>query len=279
MKARRYAAGSLLALAVVGYPFLALTYSSGAPSGFSGPEQNCTACHGSFPVNSGTGAVAISAPATFTPGVPVQVTVSVTNTTPPDPSNLQGFELSTRDAAMTSARIGTYVVDGVSVQNAQGSPDYVTHTSFSNTESSWTFEWVPPVVGSPPTVTMFAAGNAANGNGVPAGDYIYATSVNLDRQGVAGEPRPDIATLQVGPITPNPVRLHAVVSVTLARTSHVSAYLVDAAGRVLRTIVDEQLGAGESLLRVTPTGLPAGTYALVLEADGERHSRRMTIVR
>jgi hypothetical protein len=279
MKALRYAAGTALTLAIAGYPFLALTYSTGAPSGFSGPEQNCSACHNDFPADSGTGSVTITAPATFTPGLPVAVTVTVNNTTPPAPVNLQGFELSSRDSATPGVRVGTYVVDGVTVQNAQGSPDFVTHTSTSNTGTSWSFQWVPPAVGAPAQVTMYAAGNAANGNGDSTGDYIYTTSVTLDRQGVAGEPVPDGSGLIVVAVAPNPVRGAAVVSVTLPTSSTVIMRIVDAAGRVVRTVTEGDLSAGESLLRLNTSGLTAGVYVLQVEAGGERVSRRLTIAR
>jgi hypothetical protein len=279
MTAIRYAAGILLAFVVAGYPFLALTYSTGAPSGFSGPEQNCSACHNDFPVDSGSGSVTITAPPVFTPGVPVLISVSVANTTPPDSVNRQGFELSTRDAAMTSTRVGTYVVDGITVQNAQGSPDFVTHTGTSNMGTVWTFEWLPPAVGSPPQVTMYAAGNAANGNGDSTGDYIYTTSVTLDRTTSAGEDGPDAAGLLLGPVSPNPVRGDAVVSITLARTLPVQAYLVDAAGRVVRTVLDAELAGGESFVRVNTRGLAAGAYVLRVVADGRQATRRLTVLR
>jgi hypothetical protein len=279
MKVLRYAAGGALTLLVAGYPFLALTYSTGAPSGFSGPEQNCSACHNDFPVNSGTGSVTITAPPTFTPGLPVQVTVSVNNTTPPDTLNRQGFELSSRDAANTSTRVGTYIVDGITVQNAQGSPDFVTHTWTSNTGTSWTFQWVPPAAGSPAQVTMYAAGNAANGNGDSTGDHIYTTSVTLNRQGVAGEPGPVVADLLVGNLMPNPVRNDAVVSITLTHTSDVTARIVDTSGRVVRTVMQGELGAGETLVRVDASGLAAGAYLLSVDAGGDRSVRRLTVAR
>jgi hypothetical protein len=278
MNLLRYAAGTALALVVAGYPFLALTYSTGAPAGFSGPEQDCSACHNSFPVNSGTGSVTITAPPTFTPGVPVPITVTVVNTTPPNPDVRQGFELSTRDAATPATRVGTYVVDGTTVQNAQGSPDYVTHTEAGNALTTWSFNWVPPAV-APEQVRMYAAGNATDGNGNPTEDYIYTTSVTIDRSTVAGEAGPEALALRVGAVSPNPVRRSAVVAVTLAESERLTARIVDAAGRTLRTVADAQAGAGASMLRVSTAGMSAGPYLLVVEAGGARVTRRFTVVR
>jgi hypothetical protein len=274
----RYAVGLSLALVVAGYPFLALTYSTGAPAGFSGPEQDCSACHNSFPVNSGTGSVTITAPPTFTPGVPVPVSVTVVNTTPPNPDVRQGFELSTRDAAITATRVGTYVVDGTTVQNAQGSPDYVTHTEGGNALTTWNFSWVPPAV-APEQVRMYAAGNATDGNGNPTGDHIYTTSVTIDRSTVAGEAGPEALALRVGAVSPNPVRRSALVAVTLAEPARLSARIVDAAGRTVRTVADADAAAGETVLRVSTAGLAAGAYMLVVDAGGARVTRSLTVAR
>ncbi len=276
----RYAAGTFAALVFAGYPFLALTYSTGAPAGFSGPEQNCSACHNDFPVNSGTGSLTITAPPTFTPGVPLNITVTIVNTTPPDSQsiNRQGFELSTRDAANTSMLIGTYIVDGTTVQNAQGSPEFVTHTEASNVATTWSFQWMPPD-SPPPQIILFAAGNAANGSGEPTGDHIYTTSLTVDRLNVAGESGPEALALRLGNVTPNPARGAATVEVTLARATHVTAHLVDATGRVVRTVVDSELAAGVTRLPVNTTDLATGAYLLRVDASGDRAIRRLTVAR
>jgi len=278
MKSLRYAAGAVMLAVVAGYPFLALTYSTGAPAGFSGPEQNCSACHNDHPVNSGTGFVSITAPPQFTPGVPVQITVSVLNTTPPDSLPRQGFELSIRDAANTATRLTGFIVDGTTVQLAQGSPEFVTHTEASNTAASWTFQWLPPA--SPPEqVTIFAAGNASNGNGAPTGDHIYTTSLTIDRHTVAVEPSPLAELLSVGFVAPNPVRSVATLPMTLARPAEVTARVVDGAGRTVRVLADGRRGAGEASLTIEASGLPAGVYFVLVEAEGVRTTRRLTVAR
>src|SRR5262245_42114722 len=74
-------------VAFVGYTGL-LPSVNGVEASASGPtpahtsapgENNCTECHASFPVNSGTGSIVISGlPARYAPGqhIPVTVTVS-----------------------------------------------------------------------------------------------------------------------------------------------------------------------------------------------------------
>src|ERR1041385_7098079 len=55
-------------------------------------------------------------------------------------------------------------------------------------------------------VTFYAAGNAANGNGDPSGDFIYTTSVSLE----AGAALPNVtsvsaASFAVGPLAPETI--------------------------------------------------------------------------
>ena len=279
MKAVRYAAGALAGLLVAGFPFLALSYSDGAPSGFTGPEQYCTACHFTYPLDSGTGSVVVTAPPTFTAGVAVPITVTVVNTTPPEPVTKTGFQVSVRDAASTGTHAGDFIVDGTTVQLAQGHPDFVTHTTASNAGPSWTFQWVPPAADVPDAVTVYAVGNAANGDLEFTGDYIYSTTVTLTRSGVAVEEGPVAGDVRLGRVAPNPVRAAAEVTLTLARPAHVVARLLDAQGREVRRVADGARTAGPALLRVETLGLAAGPYLLEVVADGARATRALTVAR
>src|SRR5690606_28420358 len=189
----RYGIGLLVALAVLAVPLLALSYSSGAPAAFSGPEQYCNACHGgpdSNPVNSGTGSVTITAPAFFAPGAEVPITVTLDNTSVPSPERKQGFQISARlpDSGSPLAHVGSFDLGGSMlvqiVEDFEGN-QYVTHTIEGNQETSWTFSWIAPD-DAPEQVVFYVAGNAANGNGFPDdGDKIYAATHTITRAGVA----------------------------------------------------------------------------------------------
>jgi hypothetical protein len=169
-------------------------------------------------------------------------------------------------------------VDTVLVQYA-GIPEFVTHTDSSNGGSTWTFQWVPPATGAPAAVTIYAAGNAANGNGDPTGDYIYTTSATLDRVNVAAEAGPEAAAVRLGPIAPNPVRGTATAALTLDRPARVRARLLDVQGRTVRTVAEGERAAGASSLRVETAGLAAGAYVLEVEAAGTRVVRSLTVAR
>jgi hypothetical protein len=155
-----------------------------APSHTNAPgETNCTQCHRSFPVNSGTGSVVISGlPAGYTPGQQVQVSV----TTSQSDAIIYGFQLVALDADGRDA--GTFTLPGENPQRIQLLTGlvgeivrtYVEHTIDGVTpttpgSNSWTFNWTAPAndIGA---VTFYAAGNAANSDGNTTGDYIYTTS-------------------------------------------------------------------------------------------------------
>ena len=155
-----------------------------SPSFTNAPnESNCTACHSTFDVNSGTGSVVISGlPANYLPGqeIPLRVTVN-------DVSGvLYGFQMTAVENG--GDRAGTFVVPRSSpvpiMQVVNGfvgnkNRQYIEHTvqgitpTVSGTKS-WDFVWTAPArrVGK---VSFFAAGNAANSDSSSDNDQIYTT--------------------------------------------------------------------------------------------------------
>lgn len=158
--------------------------SGPSPSHTSAPgETNCTACHGDFPADSGTGGVTISGvPNLYRPGqvIPLTVTVSQSDAV------VYGFQLTALDALGRRAGQLTFPSSTPPVlQTANGFVNavertYIMHTVNGITPTqfgtkSWTFNWTTPgrSVGK---VSFYAAGNAANSDGGPGGDYIYTTA-------------------------------------------------------------------------------------------------------
>lgn len=166
----------------------ALASASGpSPSHTNAPgEDNCTACHTSFGVNTGAGSVTISGiPANYLPNQQVLVTVT---TADPGPSATEfGFQMTTVDSRGKFA--GSYTLPVQSPPRSQvltglvggEQRQYVEHTIdglfLPNVfgRNSWTFTWTAPPrrVGK---IEFYAAGNAANGDGTNSGDYIYTTN-------------------------------------------------------------------------------------------------------
>ncbi|MCZ2391243.1 MAG: FG-GAP-like repeat-containing protein [Acidobacteria bacterium] len=148
-------------------------------------EANCTACHASFPVNSGTGSVTIEGiPANYLPGQVIPITVRASQSD----ATIFGFQLTAIDRegaqigtvglpAQTPAQMQTIVglVGGKVRTYVEHTVDGITPTTFGS--KSWTFNWTAPATRKG-KIRFYAAGNAADSSGSPSGDYIYTTAAN-----------------------------------------------------------------------------------------------------
>ncbi|MEO7673806.1 MAG: choice-of-anchor V domain-containing protein [Pyrinomonadaceae bacterium] len=158
--------------------------ASGPSPAFTGApiENNCTACHTTFPVNSGTGNVAISGlPANYLPGqtVPLTVTVSDANAV------IYGFQMVAINNAGENVGTLNLPVPGPELQLVNGFVNgnqrrYIEHTNQGVTPTqfgskTWNFTWTAPAtrIGK---LSFYAAGNGANSDGGSSNDQIYTTS-------------------------------------------------------------------------------------------------------
>ncbi len=107
-----------------------------------------------------------------------------------DPAQVRwGFELSARlNSNLTSAQAGDFTpVDNMTqviCEDFGAKPcltglSFIQHTSAGTrngqkASATFQFDWTPPATNVGP-ITFYAAGNAANGNGTSAGDFIYTT--------------------------------------------------------------------------------------------------------
>lgn len=179
----------LLAVAALaaGAPAAALAFSSGPPDGFAGNPPamiDCTACHYEFQTNSGKGSLALTdLPASFVPGVAYDLTVVLS-----DPGQRRwGFELTVVGEDPEVEGGAMVVTDAVNTQLSDSGdpfPDYLKHTSAGTRAGTpdgpvtWTFRWVAPDLSA---VSFYLAGNAANNDGSPGGDYIYVRSYEVSQ--------------------------------------------------------------------------------------------------
>ncbi len=277
--------GVAFALALVLYPMLAVTFPEGAPPGYNGapgaPGGNCTSCHFSFELNSGTGSVSIDAPATFAPGETITFTVAVDNTTEPVPDGLglrQGFEVSVQDGETIVGTLG--LADTGNTQFASGDGNYVTHTEDGNQLSEWTVQWTAPADSvAPESVTIYAAGNAGNGGEGFFGDYIYTDSTVVTRRTVANEDEAAPLAARLEAVYPNPVTAAATVAFTLDRPRPVAVTLYDGLGRTVRVLSEGPRAAGPHTLRLATDGLPAGVYFVEVRTADGADLRPVTVVR
>jgi uncharacterized protein (TIGR03437 family) len=176
-------------------PVVVLAHSYGPmPRVTAAPGDNaraCTQCHAGT-LNSGSGSVKIMVNGGnyYVPGVKQRITVQVS-----DPTQQRwGFELSAR---LNSDPEKGQAGDLLPIDNltqvicedynpkpcANSGVQFIEHTSAGSrigqkNGATFQFDWIPPATDAGP-VTLYVAGNAANGNGTNAGDLIYTSSLQL----------------------------------------------------------------------------------------------------
>lgn len=146
-------------------------------------EQNCTACHRTYQLDSGPGRVSIEGlPSQYAPGQTYPVTVRLS-----DPAaNIWGFQITSITDQGTAAgffQSNTVAIAALGPSQRLGR-FYAQHTANgtyggSRGEVAWSFFWKAPSTDLGP-VSFYAAGNAGNGDHTDFYDYIYTTNVTID---------------------------------------------------------------------------------------------------
>ena len=144
-------------------------------------EMTCHQCHSQNPLNDPAGRLTLAGvPASYTSGQQYLITVTVAH-----PQLVRaGFQVTARFE--TGENAGTFrALDDrtEAVPDDAGRIIYMQHTP-SGTEvptpgtGQWTFEWTAPAGDVP--LAFHLAANAANGDGLPRGDFIYtATAISV----------------------------------------------------------------------------------------------------
>lgn len=256
--------------------FLAATVNrSGAPSHATGApgETTCIVCHTGNPLNASVGAVTITAPDTYTPGSVVQVVVRVDRSA----ASRFGFELTAKNAA--GQFVGAFDVSAPGIAFAGGSPnEHVTHAPAMDSDGSfsWTIPWTAPASGSG-TVTLYAAGNAANGDFSNQGDFIFTTSATLAEGSATGIDR-DAGlpfVLEIGAAYPNPaVAGEVVIPFSTPSRETISLTLSDMSGRSF----DARVSRHSDRFTVETSGLTPGVYLARLSDGRTVRTARFTVL-
>ena len=172
-------------------------YSSGAdPRNTGAPgDSNCSSCHLGTALNKGGGSIAIllAGDATYTPGVKQRITIKLADTG----QRRWGFELTARlNSDLSNGQAGTLATAGdgqtqvLCDRTGRNAPcptpatvQFATHTTAGTKNGttgglSFSIDWTPPAADAG-KITLYAAGNAANGNGADTGDHIYTAFLEL----------------------------------------------------------------------------------------------------
>jgi uncharacterized protein (TIGR03437 family) len=183
----------LVAAAVAAIPAALLSFSSGPDPRHTGApgDQTCAqaGCHTGTALNGGGGSVALtsSTGATYAPGQQQTFTLTITDSR----ARVYGFQMTARlDSNSTNGQAGDFTAaggqvvlcDNGSVKTSRGCPasapiQFIEHSSPSSSKT-FNITWTPPASDAG-TITIYAAANAANGDGNDTGDHIYTTKLQL----------------------------------------------------------------------------------------------------
>jgi hypothetical protein len=160
--------------------------------------------------------------------------------------------------------------------------------------------WLGRTDGEGDTLWTCSIGGFGSGIGqsvreVAAGEYIvagYAAGpgsydfllIRTGKEVAVDEAPPVLGQTPTSQVLPSPVSHIAAVSYELPYTLHIHMAVFNASGQRVRTLLDETKPAGHHTLIWNTTNdsgrrVPSGTYFLRLEANGERATRKLVVVR
>jgi hypothetical protein len=242
---------ALVTLSAVVEVEMALAFPWGPRNGLTGApgESNCTACHASFPLDSGAGSFAESCATgdgEYIPGDTYTICLDLA-----DPAASRwGFEITLIDAAGAKAGVlapldaQTQVADSLIAGDLR---QYGKHTLSGTSPGtlvgkSWTMEWQAPAAGTG-AVTLYGMGNAANNSGTILGDRIYSLVVPLTEASPTAVPLAPLAAA-LAPNFPNPFNPTTRLAFELGQPATVRLSIIDSAGRLVKVVHAGPVGAG-----------------------------------
>ena len=263
----------------------ALAYSGSPPNGRTNApgETNCTACHSSFPLNSGSGLLSVAGVnGSYQPGQTYDLVIDLED---PDASRW-GFEFTVLGTDGNSVGSLDALDSHTQVSNG-ASRDYGKQTSVGTQNGTtgsadWTMRWTAPAEGTG-DVTIYLVGNAANGNSSTSGDRIYAVSESWT-EGTASAAPLALAPARLLPNYPNPFNPRTTIAFELREERAVRLLIYGVDGRLVRRLADEVRGEGHHEILWdgrddTGRAAASGTYYYRLEAGDLQETRSMVLVR
>ncbi len=264
-------------------------YSTGPPDGRCGQPPKFISCRDCHLGPQGDGGIALhGVPADgYEPGAVYPLTIELF-----DPGQgMWGFEITAMlDATLGQAGI-CIVTDSLRTQlsdHPDPDPDYLKQTIDGIHDGSpgpvtWSFAWRAPATAEP--VTFYLAGNAANGNGSPSGDYIYVLQRPVTPvTAVATAAESPAAFRLLGPPHPNPLPTSGALSLrfTMDAPARVVARIFDVHGRWVAEPFARNLLAGAHVASWDGRAshgarVPRGAYFLVLDAGESALTTRLMV--
>ncbi len=168
-----------IGLAILFYPTISNSNSTGSPGGKTGSPTDGTSCTGCHYAGLGTGAtITTDIPSTgYVPGNIYTITTNVNQ------SGITqfGFEVTAEKGNSGSAKTGTFLVTSAETKLTNNNTA-ITHKpggTSGNNSKSWSMDWEAPNTGTG-DVTFFGSFIAANGDGTNSGDTYHSTTLSVN---------------------------------------------------------------------------------------------------
>ncbi len=268
---------------------VSFAYPDGPPDGMVGNPTSCVSCHGTFPVNSGSGSMILSGlpSAGYTPGEVYNLTLSLSQSG----QSRWGFELSPVLQSRPSARGGTLNVSFrtlTQLSTSTGtSPEYLKHTTqgtFGGTQNgpvSWQFAWTAPAAGSGPVIFYFA-GNAANNDNSSRSDYIYTRTATVSETQV-NSVRDDFGDLpknySILSAYPNPFNPTTTIRVKAPISQDASIAIYDLTGRLVQELYRGSLSTDVKTFQLSGRNMHSGLYFVRIVGNSYREDLKLVFLK
>jgi len=272
-------------------PLTLFSYPTGPPDGRTGApgEQTCNAvgCHNSFTLNSGNGSLQFGQfPTEYETGQTYRIEIIIQ-----DPGQSRwGFECVALDGNGTQAGTITVTNDTLMQTSTTNNKTYIKHkeagtyNGTSNGPVSWQFNWVAPTVDIG-TAYFYVAGNAANGDNTPQGDYIYThyDSVTVAPTSIREE-KPVPTSPFLASAYPNPFNPSTTLEFTLPEVDKVILRVINDRGEVVNVLRNSRTNRGTYRIRwegVNQNGrqVASGIYFYQLITSSGVFVGKMTLIR
>jgi hypothetical protein len=185
-------------------------------------------CHGGGQVNVGSGTFTIASTATGNTYV-TDSTYSITFTVSESTKTRFGFEAAVLNSSLSSVGSMSAINTATTVVGNDGVNNNIQLAAHYNAGSNhvWTINWKAPHTYSG-DITVYAFGNAANGNGnADAGDDIYRTKLVLHPAVASGIPATGNSLENQISIYPNPASDRIAIDLTHPTSEKVHVELLD----------------------------------------------------
>ncbi len=246
--------------------------SGGIVNHSASPGESGCSCHGP----GGITAVNISGSPAFTgnqyiPGQTYTIDITVTN----NAFVLFGFDAEILNVSNTNAGNMTFALSGVQLVNTVRKNATQTGPKSGLGSVSFQFVWTAPLSGN---VTIYAAGNAINGNGSTTGDAPGSSFLLLTPDLTAGVKEKISSDFSGINIFPNPIISDFKIQYNLLEAGDVKITLEDIHGKEIAEITNEKQSNGYHLFNAAlPSDLSKGVYFVKLSLNNKPATQRLII--